>query len=246
MKMVPHDWTAQVLEEMKEFARTQGSAYSKPKDILYALFEIGCFHALVRVYEERGCAVVAENLDENGCYRYLTTPNGNPNNFSYATITKGDSRFELRQQVRIVSHVDNDIAFTPDIVVMQAGAEIIDETDHDYANGKRRFFRVRSRHVIAAHECKSLVPFPELLVSFVGSLITGHEWVGNPNWRECVKANAIHPAPILFVGGSARPIQLRMIKALQAKFPMNILVGMHAGVTRFAKDVKVFVDPVLT
>ncbi len=243
MKTLPPNWDNQVLEEMKEFATKHGAVYAKPQHVLYALFEIGCFHALVRLYEDRGCIVTAQNLDEQGCYRYLTTPNGNPHNFSYASVTTDDQKFEIRQQVRIISHVNDDIAFTPDLIVMQAGAEIISEKDTDYANGKRQFFRVRSKHVIAAHECKSLAPFPELLVSFVGSLVTGHEWLSTQNWREWVKDGALHPAPTLFAGGSARPLQLRMIKALQAVFPMNVVTGLHSGIAKFAKDVQIFIAP---
>ncbi|MFZ2632057.1 MAG: hypothetical protein WA081_20520 [Desulfosalsimonadaceae bacterium] len=141
---------------------------------------------------------------------------------------EGD-RIDIRQQVRIYSHVGTDISFTPDIVVTPQAATIGKRKDSDYAGGKRTFFFVDSKDVIAAHECKSMVPFPELLVSFIGMLMAGHEWVERLDSKDVMVADGAHLAPCLFVGGSARSLHLRMIKGLKTAYPMNIVVGMHSG-----------------
>lgn len=245
MKSVPTDWADQVAQEMQDFARQYGSRYSKTKRELYAFFEIGCFLSLVKLYKGRGCEVELRNLLKGGEYRYLTTPNGNPANFSYVYLSKDDHAFELRQQVRIVSHIDPDIAFTPDIIVIKAGTEVLGKLDKDYAGGKRKFFHVKSSEVVAAHECKSYSPFPELLVSFLGALWAGHAWSAGDNWFKFVSEEALHPAPTLFVGGEARPIQLRMISAMERALPLNIVVGMHAGVIPLEKKITVNIDPTL-
>lgn len=245
MKSVPTGWANQVAQEMQNFAKQYGSRYSKTKRELYAFFEIGCFLSLVNLYRRRGCDVKLCNLLDNGEYRYLTTPNGNPANFSYVYLSNNDHAFELRQQVRIASHIAPDIAFTPDIVVITAGTKVVSKLDKDYAGGKRKFFYVKSSEVIAAHECKSYSPFPELLVSFLGTLWAGHAWSADANWIRFVSNGAPHPAPILFVGGEARPIQLRMINAMTKTLPLNIVVGMHAGVVPLEKKVSVYIDPSL-
>ncbi len=222
-------WEDQVLDAMKQFAADYSVVYSKKEREIAAHFEIGCLLSLIEFYETCGFTGDVSNPDKDGSYRYLTTPNGNPANFSYIIMTKGREQVEIRQQVRISSHVGKDISFTPDIVVIPRKTRIRKRKDSDYAGGKRSFFFVRSKEVIAAHECKSMIPFPELLVSFIGMLVTGHEWVENEETSKVLKDDGDHLAPCLFVGGSARSIHLRMIKGLKTAYPINIVVGMHSG-----------------
>ena len=113
--------------------------------------------------------VVPENLTSGGEYRYLTAPSGNPHNFSFLSLQSTTGTFELRQQVRVRSHLHDDIAFTPDLVVVRAGVPVQAARDPDFASGRRPFYSVDSTSVVAAHECKSMNPFPELLVGFIGS-----------------------------------------------------------------------------
>ena len=228
---------------MQGFARRYGSRYSKTKRELYAFFEIGCFLSLVNLYENRGCIITLQNLLKSGEYRYLTTPNGNPANFSYISLETGEYTYELRQQVRIVSHINSDIAFTPDILVIKGGSQLIGKKDEDYAGGKRQFFYVKSSDVIAAHECKSYAPFPELLISFLGALWAGHFWFSSSDCFKHISEEALHPAPTLFVGGEARIFQLKMIRAMEKEFPLNIVVGMHSGVVPLEEKINVYIDP---
>ncbi len=222
-------WLKSAVQMVKNFAKQHKTAYNKKDREISAYFEIGCFHALLNFYENEGYTLSIKNLI-NGEYRYLTTPSGNPANFSYVSVNAQDNEcFEIRQQVRIKSHLDPNIAFTPDIVVVMEDKKISAEKDSDYANGKRPFYSVNSEYVIAAHECKSMVPFPELLVSFVGMLTVAHRWFGS-------EANNIiipetyekgHLAPTLFVGGIAKAMHLKMISALEKTYPINIIVGLH-------------------
>lgn len=223
------EWESRVIEVMSQFASDYSTVYSKTERELSAHFEIGCFLALVEFYEKAGFTGAVQNLAKDGAYRYLTTPNGNPAGFSYMLMTRGDEEIEVRQQVRIYSHVGSDIAFTPDIVVIPKATNIGQKMDKDFAGGKRKFFYVQAKDVIAAHECKSMVPFPELLVSFIGMLMAGHEWLERMDPRDLVTEDGQHLAPCLFVGGSARALHLRMIKGLKDAYPMNIVVGMHSG-----------------
>jgi hypothetical protein len=222
-----HDeWVKSVEKKAKEFAENHTLTYNKKKRELSASFEIGCFHALLNYYCGVGYAFSVENLVD-GEYRYLTTPNGNPDNFSYIILSGDDGVFELRQQVRIYSHLDGDIAFAPDIVVLFKGSEISAIRDADYASGKRPFYTVSSKSV---HECKSMVPFPELLVSFIGMFVTAHGWYKDTDDVESPLSDAgLHLAPTMFVGGTARAMHLKMIRAIERRYPVNIVVGLHQG-----------------
>ncbi|MEO7594152.1 MAG: hypothetical protein ABI134_23270 [Byssovorax sp.] len=149
----------------------------------------------------------------------MTTPNGNPKNFSFVELrtTKGGF-WQLRQQVRVRSHLHNDIAFTPDIVVVDGTAKISESKDPDYAGGKRTFFSVSSDALVAAHECKSMSGFPELYVSFIGMLLAAHKRLGGVDDAVSGLPHTGpdgHLAPTLFVGGEASNLHKRMIAALQ-------------------------------
>lgn len=229
MNNIKNNWIGTVERLMQSFANRYSYVYSRRKRELSASFEIGCFLAIVNFYENQQCTVSLKNLWENNQFRYLTTPNGNPINFSFVCLSFHDYEFEIRQQVRIKSHLDSDIAFTPDIVILKQNTDIRGVKEQDYASGKRRFFFVDSDRVIAAHECKSLIPFPELLISFLGMLAAGHAWLRDLTDRSMIDEKGIHLAPTLFVGGTARGIHIRMVQAMRRTFPINIILGMHSG-----------------
>lgn len=220
-------WIDEVEKASTAFASTYKLTYAKRERELSASFEIGCLHALTDFYEKT-CTLKPLNL-KDGMFRYLTTPSGNPDNFSYVEVTDGTDSFEIRQQVRVRSHIDPDVAFTPDMVVIRKDTTIQGKIDPEYASGKRQFFFVDSSDVIAAHECKSTNPFPELLVSFLGMLIAAHNWLNNPKDKSSVAQNGLHLAPSLFVGGTASGVHHRMVKAMEATMPMNIILGLHRG-----------------
>lgn len=220
-------WVDEVEKAIESFAKAYKLTYAKKERELSASFEIGCLHALTDFYQE-SCSLMPKNL-MNGNYRYLTTPSGNPDNFSYVEAVAGKDVFEIRQQVRVRSYLDSDVAFTPDMVVVRKDAKIEGQNDPDYASGKRKFFFVNSGDVIAAHECKSTNPFPELLVSFLGMLMAAHDWLKGLTDRSHVDPKGLHLAPALFVGGTASGVHQRMVKAMEASMPMNIILGLHRG-----------------
>lgn len=222
----PPKWLHTASDLMNQFSEKHKLILTKTERQLSASFEIGCLHALLKLYEKRGYNATPKNLNGN-TYKYLTTPSGNPENFSYVEITGPDGEFEVRQQVRIESHVAPDIQFTPDIVVLVKGAQILGVKSASFANGKRALFSVKSELVVAAHECKSMNPFPELMVSFIGMLVTAHKWYPDGAGIEADPKG--HLAPTLFVGGTARALHLNMIKAMQTAYNLNIVVGMHSG-----------------
>lgn len=223
-------WLEKVKAKIRDFANEYNAVYSKDDRALAAYFEIGCFLSLIQFYENIGFVGQIQNPDKDGAFKYLTTPSGNPNNFSFMLMTSDEESIEIRQQVRIKSHIGDYVSFTPDIIVIPKNEKILDKKDVDYASGKRRFFYITSDKVIAAHECKSLVPFPELLISFLGTLLAGHFWYENYNIDEIVDDNGNHLAPALFVGGSARALHLKMVSGLRNSYPINIILGLHAGI----------------
>jgi hypothetical protein len=232
--MTEDEWLKTVEAKVRQFARTHGVTYAKTERIVAAAFEIGCFHSLVEYYAQT-CVVEPENL-KDGKFRYLTTPNGNPANFSYVVIKHKNRTYQLRQQVRVRSSIHSDIAFTPDMVVFRTSKQVKDHRDDDYAKGKRSFFFVEAADLVSFHECKSMNPFPELMVSFLGMIFAAFPWAKETDFGERIDKDSLHLAPSLFVGGSARGLHLRMVKALKASFPVNIILGMHYGTWELDRD----------
>jgi len=219
-------WLTSIEQEVEKFCSKYRIVYAVNKRERSAAFEIGCLHMLLRNYESVG-KIEPQNLLDNGAFRYLTTPSGNPDNFSWIKVTIDKSEYEIRQQVRVKSHWHEDIAFCPDMVVLKANQNISSEIDENFANGKRPFYSVSSESVISAHECKSLSPFPELLVSFVGMFQVAHKWYDPKNPTEYIHKNGKHLAPCLFIGGDTRALHFKMIQALEQVFPINIVTGLH-------------------
>lgn len=224
-KLSSSTWTTTVLNEVQKFAHFHRTVLGMSTRQNEALFEVGCFFSLLHFYQNQGYRVNLENLKSNE-YRYLTKPAGDPKNFSYVTIAGPNGKFEIRQQIRIQSHVESEIRFSPDIAVMHCGA-IHRIRDAAFANGERDLCFVESTSVVAAHECKSMKPFPEMMVGFLGMLIAGHSWIETGN--EVAKGPRGHLAPTLFVGGLASALNDKMIGAMQSQFMLNVVVGIHAG-----------------
>jgi hypothetical protein len=188
----------------------------------------------VEYYDQYG-EITPKGL-QDGKFRYLTSPNGNPANFSYVEIEHKSRKFELRQQVRVRSGVNPDIAFTPDMAVFNTDRKVKELRDPDYAKGKRTFFYIDAADLISFHECKCMNPFPELLVSFLGMVFAAFPWARDKDYDGRIKKGYLHLAPTLFVGGSARGLHLKMIKALRDSFPVNVIVGMHYGTWELSND----------
>lgn len=226
MKAINSDeWVKKATALIQRFERKYSNTYIRKEREYYALFEIGCFLSLVDVYKKKKFTITAKNLI-NGSFRYLTTPNGDPANFSYIEICKENKKYQIRQQVRVASSKDERIYFTPDILIIKGGAKILEKKDKLYASGRRKFFYVKSSKVVAAHECKSLEPFPELFASFIGMFMLAHDWnTGN------IKTSKKHThfAPSLFVGGRARGFHLKMIEGYEEGYPINIITNIHSG-----------------
>src|SRR5688572_32378445 len=95
------EWVDRLERRMEAFAIQYSAVFVKTKRQQSAVFEIGCFLCLVQDYARQGCDITLENLGPSGEYRFLTSPSGNPENFSHVVATQGASRVRIRQQTRV-------------------------------------------------------------------------------------------------------------------------------------------------
>lgn len=186
------------------------------------MFELGCFLALIDYLKAAGVESKVEGLQE-GEFRYLTSPSGKPDNFSYMTLNRKDQRFELRSQLRVRARFHRDVAFTPDLVLVRGKAKVEQILDSDYAGGKRGVYAVEAKTVEAIYECKSLPGYPELYVSFLGMVaaIRGRLVSRRPQDELFLST--------LFVGGQARAFHRRMLAAIDSECCVRVVTGLHKG-----------------
>lgn len=233
-------WVARIEREMANFASTHSIALADVVRGEPSLFEIGVLHELIAFYERTtNLDPQPMNLSDGGEFLYLTSPNGNPANFSWIEFG-GAAPFEVRQQVRVVSHLNTEISITPDLVVLQESAVLAQKKLAHYAGGKRSFFYVDARDVIACHECKSLHAFPELLAGFVGMAHVVHDWFEEGSVGR-TGLGVEHLAPTLFIGGSANGITYKMAQALGQTYPMNIVVDLHRNSLRRTSSLRTMI-----
>jgi hypothetical protein len=83
-----------------------------------------------------GFILEVENLTKDCEFAYLTSPAGNPANFSYVIASINNVEYEIRQQLKIYSDLDEQISFAPDLAVVKKNIEIEEVRDPDFANGK--------------------------------------------------------------------------------------------------------------
>ena len=118
------EWLSDVENMVTRFVDDHSLVYSKKQRELSASFEIGCFHALLDYYEQMQFEISVENLTSDGEFRYLTSPSGNPNNFSFIVASLGERAYEIRQQLKIYSELDEYISFAPDLSVVKRNTHI--------------------------------------------------------------------------------------------------------------------------
>jgi len=61
-------------------------------------------------------------------------------------------------------------------------------------------------------------------------------WATEEDFGRSIDKDSLLLAPSLFVGGSARGLPLRMVKALKDSFAVNIILGMHYGTWELDRD----------
>jgi hypothetical protein len=215
-------WIRDVERRVDRFVAQSGAIYRKTQREQSAIFEMGCFFALIDEMERNGVPCEVEGL-QDGEFRYLTSPSGKPENFSYVSFTFEGSRYELRSQVRVRSQIHQDVTFTPDLVLIRGKAKIDRVVDPEFAGGKRGVWAVHAKAVVAIYECKSLPGYPELYVSFLGM-------VSATRGRLVSRKHAAYRfESTLFVGGHARGFHRRMIAAIHEVCAVRIATGLHSG-----------------
>jgi len=217
-KTTPFKALKEFEEEIKAFANIHHVHFKEHAKRVSDYFEMSCYNMIVHYYENLGYKMEAKNLT-NGDFKYKCSPSGLLQNFSYF---KGTKNIDTREDVIYVFHNatvqsshDVKVFTTPDIVVSRIEEPKI---TCDYYTTKRRLSYIDQPNIITFCESKHLIPFPELMITFIGTV--------NELKPECLSNNgepddACHIAPSLMMSGTLSKPCKRIKDSLERRYYVN-------------------------
>lgn len=204
-------------KELTSFANKYRTIIADHSTRISDYFEMSCYNMIVRYYELKGFSSKVENM-KAGKFRFKCSPSGLLENFSYISLTKDDLKFRLYHNASVQSYHETDIYTTPDIVVSK---DATPSETMDYYKSKKRFSFIPNSEMITFCEAKHLMPFPELMISFIGTV--------NELKPSCLKSvnkkrkESVHIAPSLMMSGCLSKPTERIAKSFQKRYYVNYL-----------------------
>lgn len=215
-KISPFKSAAEFEKELTSFANKYRTTVAEHSKRISDYFEMSCFNMIVRYYENKGFTPSVENLKDNK-FRFKCSPSGLLENFSYIRLTNGSLSYRIYHNASVQSAHDADVFTTPDIVVAKDTDPSITT---DYYKTKRRFSYLINSEMITFCEAKHLMPFPELIISFIGTV--------NELKPSCLKSGngkrkeSAHIAPSLMMSGCLSKPTTIIAKSLHRRYFVNI------------------------
>lgn len=202
-------------KELTTFANKYKTTVAEHSKRISDYFEMSCFNMIVRYYELIGYTSSVENLRSNR-YRFKCSPSGLLENFSYIKVEKDGKAFRIYHNASVQSVHDKDVYTTPDIVVAEDTEPCV---TIDYYKTKKKFSFLPNDRMATFCEAKHLSPFPELMISFIGTV---NEL--KPSCLEIVSKHEgeDHIAPSLMMSGCLSKPTKKIEKSLCRRYFVNI------------------------
>ena len=206
----------------KKFAQSHGFFLRKNGHRISSLVEIAVYNSIVEYYQTCGFLVSGENLGPKKSFRYKLTASGLTENHSFFIARREAVSFQILHNMRIQSAHHDHLYFTADVCVTgEKGA-----TTQKLQSGRRHSF-VAKKNLITFVEVKHLVPFPEVLFSFMGlvlefmpGLIDKTLLVTNSGDRLC---------PIIVFTGPGSDHTDLIKQSLSDRYGINIIFGTSSS-----------------
>lgn len=212
----PFKDVAEFESELIKFSNKFKTTLAEHSKRISDYFEMSCYNMIIRYYENKGYTTSVENLI-SGRFRFKCSPSGHLDKFSFIKLIKDGVTYRLYHNASVQSAHDKDVYTTPDIVV--ATDEEPTETT-DYYKTRARFTYLPNNSMKTFCEAKHLTPFPELMISFIGTV--------NELKPQCIQAkegdkeDADHIAPSLMMSGTLSKPTERIAKSLRGRYYVNI------------------------
>lgn len=216
-------------KDLKEFANKYRITLAEHSKRISEYFEMTCYNLIVRYYDKKGYSMDAQNL-QGGKFKFKCSPKGHLQNFSYFKASKvgidgKKYQFYVFHNATAQSAYDEKVFTTPDIVV--AKDEKPAETT-DYYTTKYKLTYIPNDKLITFCEAKHLSPFPELMVSFIGTV--------NELKPECLDDSiphfaSDHIAPSMMMSGTLSKSTTRIKDSLEGRYYVNYFDNLFEDVS---------------
>lgn len=206
-------------KELIDFSNKHRTVLAEHSKRISDYFEMSCFNMVVQYYEKKGYKLEVQNL-QGGKFKYKCSPNGLLKNFSYfkavKNVTQGlaDTVY-LYHNATVQSAFDNQVYTTPDIVVSKTNTPI--ETKDYYLTGKTMSY-IPNDSLVTFCEAKHLVPFPELMINFIGTV---HELKPECLTESAERQVSAHIAPSLMMSGTLGVPTRRIQNSFERRYYVN-------------------------
>lgn len=221
-------------KNIDKFLNSYRSVFAQEVNKTSAYFELSIYNNIVKFYETNGYLLEVKNLkNKKKEFIYALSPNAKPSNCSYFIAKKEYSKrngeketfsFEIRHNLRIQSHHENNIFISPDYAVIFKNSIKSTKLNY-YFNGKVDYFYVKAEDVVTFAETKNYIPSPELVFNFIGLVNEIKPCVLNNTYK---KIKPKHLAPSLFISGNSNNHLTRIKYSLEKRYKINIFMGMFA------------------
>jgi hypothetical protein len=215
-KTSPFKSVVEFEKELTSFANKYRTIVAEHSKRISDYFEISCYNMIIRYYELNGYTPVVENMI-GGKFRFKCSPTGLLGNFSYMSLKKGETTYRLYHNASVQSAHDKDIFTTPDIVVAK---DFTPSETMNYYRGKKRFTYIPNVEMITFCEAKHLMPFPELMIGFIGTVNELKPTCMNKVIKRRKKSD--HIAPSLMMSGCLSKATSMISESLRRRYYVNI------------------------
>lgn len=216
-KTSPFKSVAEFEKELTSFANKYRTIVADHSKRISDYFEMSCYNMIVHYYELKGFSSSVENM-KAGKFRFKCSPTGLLENFSYMSLKKDKTTYRLYHNASVQSAHDDNIYTTPDIVVAD---DVEPSVSTNYYETKRKFTYLPNSKVITFCEAKHLIPFPELMISFMGTV---NELMPSCLMSDSGRRNDYeHIAPSLMMSGCLSKPTQRIAQSLQKRYYINVL-----------------------
>lgn len=215
-------------KELKEFANKHRITLAEHSKKISNYFEMSCYHKIILYYESRGYKINVKNL-QKGLFRYKCSPSGKLQNFSYfeaiKRVNENDIKLYLYHNATIQSAHDVRVFTTPDIVIAKTDAPC---ENFDYYETRKGLSYFTNDDIISFCEVKNLIPFPELMINFIGTV---NELKPKCLSSENPEKGSIDLAPSLMMSGSYSKSTRRIKHSLEKRYYINMLDNLFDNST---------------
>lgn len=219
-KTTPFKAPSDFEQELTEFSNKYKVLLADHSKRISDYFEMTCYNFVIRYYEKKGYKLEVQNM-QGGKFKFKCSPTGLLKNFSYFKAIKKGNQGRTDEVVYIYHNATAQSAFdekvftTPDIVVSNSNTPA--ETK-DYYTTKKILSYIPKENLVTFCEAKHLVPFPELMVNFIGTV---HELK-----PECIdvhekQPHSEHIAPSLIMSGTLGKPTKRIQHSFEKRYHVN-------------------------